>query len=101
MTSGNRSWFRIYLRNKHLYKLDRFDLGICCSKLGCDLFRRHFLSIKKGAIRHLDPGSAQTELQGMQTPFELKIMFLGVMTERTVTNFKKFRSASANSASLL
>ena len=45
--------------------------------------------------------SAQTELQGMQTPFALKIMFLGVMTERTVTNFKQFRSASANSTSLL
>ena len=53
VTSGNRSWFRIYLSSKGLQKLACCNLGVSCSKTGRDLFRRHFVSIQKRAIRHI------------------------------------------------
>ena len=47
-----------------------------------------------------DPDPEKTELRAPRPPFELEIVFLGVMTEGTVTDFEKFGSASTNSARL-
>jgi len=53
-TARHSSLFRIYMTYKHLGDTDRLEARACCPKTGRDLFRRHFLSIIKGAIRHTD-----------------------------------------------